>query len=57
MGIYREFVTYPIINRGTGEYFGMAVASIPTISFFSHYDDVERIDSQFLVIHDNIEIV
>jgi Cache domain len=47
-GIYREFITYPIISRETGEYFGMVVTSIPTVPFFSHYGDVEQIDSQFL---------
>jgi hypothetical protein len=51
-GIYREFITYPIISRETGEYFGMVVTSIPTISFFSHYGNVERIDTQFLVALD-----
>jgi hypothetical protein len=50
--IYREFITYPIISRETGEYFGMVVTSIPTVSFFSHYGNVERIDTQFLVAFD-----
>jgi hypothetical protein len=52
VGIYREFITYPIISRETGEYFGMVVTSIPTVSFFSHYGNVERIDTQFLVAFD-----
>jgi hypothetical protein len=52
VGIYREFITHPIISRETGEYFGMIVTSIPTISFFSHYGNVERIDTQFLVALD-----
>lgn len=52
IGIYREFITYPIISRETGEYFGMIVTSIPTIPFFSHYGNVERIDTQFLVALD-----
>jgi hypothetical protein len=51
-GIYREFITYPIISRETGEYLGMVVTSIPTVSFFSHYGNVERIDTQFLVAFD-----
>jgi hypothetical protein len=51
-GIYREFITYPIISRETGGYFGMLVTSIPTIPFFSHYGNVERIDTQFLVAFD-----
>jgi hypothetical protein len=52
VGIYREFITHPIISRETGEYFGMIVTSIPTISFFSHYGNVEHIDTQFLVALD-----
>jgi hypothetical protein len=52
IGIYREFITYPIISRESGEYFGMVVTSIPTIPFFSHYGNVERIDTQFLVAFD-----
>jgi Cache domain len=51
-GIYREFITYPIISRETGEYLGMVVTSIPTIPFFSHYGNVQRIDTQFLVAFD-----
>ena len=51
-GIYREFITYPIISRETGEYLGMLVTSIPTIPFFSHYGNVQRIDTQFLVAFD-----
>ena len=52
IGIYREFITYQIISRETGEYFGMIVTSIPTIPFFSHYGNVERINTQFLVALD-----
>jgi hypothetical protein len=52
LGNYREFITYPIISRETGEYFGMLVTSIPTIPFFSHYGNVQRIDTQFLVALD-----
>jgi hypothetical protein len=52
LGNYREFITYPIISRETGEYFGMLVTSIPTIPFFSHYGNVQRIDTQFLVAFD-----
>jgi hypothetical protein len=51
-GIYREFITYPIINRETGEYFGMLVTSIPTAPFFSHYGNIGRINTQFLVAFD-----
>ncbi|MDQ3808389.1 MAG: cache domain-containing protein [Thermoproteota archaeon] len=52
LGIYREFITYPIISRETREYFGMLVTSIPTILFFSHYGKFEHTDTQFLVAFD-----
>jgi hypothetical protein len=52
IGIYREFITYPIISRESGKYFGMVVTSIPTIPFFSHYGNVEPIDTQFLIAFD-----
>jgi hypothetical protein len=52
IGIYREFITYPIISRDTEEYLGMVVTSIPTIPFFSHYGNVERIDNQLLIAFD-----
>jgi hypothetical protein len=41
-----------IYSRETREYFGTLVTSIPTIPFFSHYGNVERIDTQFLVAFD-----
>jgi hypothetical protein len=40
------------MSRETGEYLGMIVTSIPTVPFFSHYGNVERIDTQFLVAFD-----
>jgi hypothetical protein len=49
-GIYRIFITYPIIERGTGEYIGTIATSIPTVAFFAHYGNVENIDNQFLVV-------
>ena len=51
-GIYRIFITYPIIDRVTKEYQGMVGASIPTVAFFSHYGNVEQINTQFLVALD-----
>jgi hypothetical protein len=51
-GIYRIFITYPIINRTTDEYIGMIGTSIPTVEFFSHYGNVHNINSQFLVAFD-----
>jgi signal transduction histidine kinase len=49
-GIYRIFITYPIIERGTGEYIGTIATSIPTVGFFAHYGNVEHLDTQFLVV-------
>jgi hypothetical protein len=51
-GIYRIFITYPIINRTTDEYIGMIGTSIPTVEFFSHYGNVHDINSQFFVAFD-----
>jgi hypothetical protein len=33
-GVYRIFITYPIISKENNEYLGMLVASIPTVKFF-----------------------
>ena len=51
-GIFRVFITYPIISRDTGQYMGMIVTSIPTVPFFAHYGNVEHIETQFLVAYD-----
>jgi signal transduction histidine kinase len=51
-GIYTIFITYPIINRDSNEYVGMAVTSIPTEKFFSHYGNVMDSNGQFLVAYD-----
>jgi hypothetical protein len=50
--IFREFISYPIINRDSGQYIGTLVTSIPTVSFFAHYGNVQNIDSKFLVVYD-----
>jgi signal transduction histidine kinase len=52
LGLYRVFITYPIINRDNGEYIGLVGASIPTVNFFGHYGNVYEIDSPFLVAFD-----
>jgi signal transduction histidine kinase len=52
LGLYRVFITYPIINRDNGEYIGLVGASIPTVNFFGHYGNVYGIDSPFLVAFD-----
>jgi signal transduction histidine kinase len=52
-GKYRIAITYPIINRDTGQYMGLVGAVIPTIQFFSHYGNIYDIDSRFLVAYDS----
>jgi hypothetical protein len=51
IGTYRIFITYPIINRTSGEYIGLLGTSIPTVPFFAHYGNVDNINSQFLVAY------
>jgi signal transduction histidine kinase len=48
-GVYRIFITYPIINRTSAEYLGLLGTSIPALEFFDHYGNVDNINSQFLV--------
>jgi hypothetical protein len=52
MGTYRIFITYPIMNRTSGEYIGLLGTSIPTVQFFAHYGNVGNINSQFLAAMD-----
>jgi signal transduction histidine kinase len=51
-GIYTIFISYPIINRDTGQFIGIVAASIPTVPFFAHYGNIEHINTQFLVAYD-----
>ena len=51
-GIYREFITYPIVNRESDQYVGIVGAAIPTEPFFAKYGNVELGDRQFLVAFD-----
>lgn len=51
-GIYRIFISFPIINRQTQEFLGIVGTSIPSESFFAHYGNVEHIGSNFLVAYD-----
>ena len=50
--VYRIFITYPIVNRETGQYIGLVGLSIPTVNFFAHYGNVLDINSQFLAVFD-----
>jgi signal transduction histidine kinase len=52
-GIFMIYISYPIISRQTGQYMGTIVASIPSISFFSHYGNIQHINTQFLVAYDS----
>ena len=51
-GNYRIGISYPIINRETGQYMGVAGSVIPTESFFAHYGNIHDINSRFLVVFD-----
>ncbi len=51
-GIYKEFITYPIVNRESDQYIGIVGAAIPTEPFFAKYGNVELGDRQFLVAFD-----
>jgi signal transduction histidine kinase len=48
---YTIFISYPIISRETGQYIGLVAASIPSVPFFSHYGNLENINTQFLVAY------
>lgn len=50
--ILRKFISHPILNQDTGQYLGMIVTSIPTVSFFAHYGNVRDVNSKFLVVYD-----
>jgi signal transduction histidine kinase len=51
-GKHRIFITYPIINRQSGNYMGLVGLAIPTMQFFENYASVNNIQSQFLVAYD-----
>jgi signal transduction histidine kinase len=51
-GIYRIALTFPIINRESGQYIGMVGIEIPTIDFFARYGNVYDIKSQYLAALD-----
>jgi hypothetical protein len=48
----RKFISFPILNQDTRQYLGMIVTSIPTVSFFAHYGNVQDVSSKFLVVYD-----
>jgi signal transduction histidine kinase len=52
-GVYRIAITFPIINRESGQYIGMVGVEIPTVDFFARYANVYDVNSKFLVAYDN----
>jgi len=50
-GIYRIFISYPIVSKETQEILGIIAVSIPTVPYFSYYANVHDINSQFLVAY------
>jgi signal transduction histidine kinase len=51
-GRYRVAVSYPIVNRETGEYHGLVGFSVPTVQLFEHYGNIFDIKSQYLAFLD-----
>jgi signal transduction histidine kinase len=65
-GIYRIIMTYPIINRETGEYEGLVAAAISTVDFFKRFGNIYDIKSQYLaaldrnathLVHGNTQLI
>lgn len=48
-GIYRIFISYPVISKETQEFLGIIAVSIPTVPYFAYYANVHDVNSQFLV--------
>ena len=55
-GKYRIALTYPIVNKNTGEYLGLVGIAIPTIPFFEHYGNIYDIKSQYLAVLDRSSV-
>jgi signal transduction histidine kinase len=51
-GVYKIFITFPVLDRETNERLGIVGASISTSPFFSAYGNLENLDEQFLVVYD-----
>lgn len=51
-GNYRIAISYPIINRETGQYLGMIGSSVPAKQLFEHYGNIFDIKSQYLAVLD-----
>jgi hypothetical protein len=46
LGMYRVFITTPVLNRETNEYNGIVGTSILTEPFFAHYGNINDVNSQ-----------
>jgi signal transduction histidine kinase len=51
-GKTRIGISYPIIDAQTGRYLGLVAAAVPIVQFFSNYENIDNIQSQFLVAYD-----
>jgi signal transduction histidine kinase len=51
-GVYKIYITFPILDRETNEKLGIVGALISTVPFFSTYGNLEDLDEQFLVVFD-----
>ncbi|HKU50448.1 MAG TPA: sensor histidine kinase [Nitrososphaera sp.] len=49
---YRIFVSYPIVDRDTGQFRGILAISIPTVQYFAYFANVLDVNSQFLAAYD-----
>jgi signal transduction histidine kinase len=47
-GIYRIFISYPVVSKETQEILGIIAVSVPTVPYFAYYANVHDINSQFL---------
>jgi signal transduction histidine kinase len=48
---YTIFISYPIVSKETGQYIGLIATSIPSVPFFSQYENFEDTHSQFMVAY------
>ena len=55
-GKYRIAITYPIVNKLTGQYLGLVGTAVPTIAFFEHYGNIYNIKSQYLAVLDRSSV-
>ena len=49
---YNIAISYPILNKISGEYLGLVGTLIPTMPFFEHYGNIYDIKSQYLAVLD-----